>query len=140
MGKRSPNVGAGIHPGIDRAKAAHRRTLAIAHFGQDHAALLVDFLGQQLQATGIIGHHPQAEVDGCRFGVGQIQLVDGFLEAGVGIGMVAKADALCLQGLDQGAGREVFRAIEGEVLEVMGHALFGARSRPASRRRQRGEW
>lgn len=74
--------------------------------------------------TGVVGEHAKTLGEGLGLGVGQVEHVDGAVEAGVGVGIAAEVHAQALEKLDEGAGRVVGAAIEGHVLQEVGEAAL----------------
>ena len=77
--------------GIVGLSAAARQPLR-----QDDATLLLYLVGGYCQTTGPVGEDGQRGVDHQRVGTGQLQLVDGLVERGVGVEVLTELGALRL--------------------------------------------
>ena len=91
---------------------------------QDDAALLLHLLRGDGQAAGPVGEDGQRRVDHQGVGTRQLQLVDGLIERGVGVEVLAKLGALRLQETDDAVAGEVLRTVEGQMLEEVGQSLL----------------
>ena len=99
--------------------------VAVAFLRDDDTALFVDFLDAEKQAAGVVGENAQALVERGLIGLGQFEHVDGAVERGEGVGVVAEAHAETLENLDERAGWEFRAAVERHVLEEMGDTALG---------------
>ena len=98
--------------------------VAVAHFRQDYAALAVDgALGNREVARGF-AHQHQCGVQQDVIGARQVQLVDGPIEAGRGVGIGAEGEPVALQQLDHFAFGHTLGAVEGHVLDEVGISQF----------------
>ena len=93
-------------------------------FTQDDAALAVDLLFLQEHAVEIVAEQLQRLTEHRLVHAGQLQFVDRFLEGGVCVGVRAESHAQPLKGFHHGACGEMFGAVEGHVLQEVGHALL----------------
>src|SRR3989338_2780320 len=109
-------------PFVDVLLCALLGARARALFFQDNLPLALDLVRNEAQTHGHVGEVEQAFVDGLGLGIGQGELIRGLLETREGILVAAEGNSKRLEEGDQGAGREVGRAVEGHVLEVMGEA------------------
>ena len=98
------------------------RGIAAALLGKDDAALALHFRLAQQPAAGVVGQHLESLGQHLGFAGRQEQVVDRLVEAGVRVGVGAKAHADGLEVFHQGSGRVVGGAVEQHVLEIVGHA------------------
>ena len=91
---------------------------------QDDASLLVDLLRQQKHAEGHVGEIQEALVNGLGLGVRQGQDVRRLIEAGEGVLVLAESQSDGFEVRQQLTGREIFRAVEGHVLQEVRHPFL----------------
>ena len=118
LGVASAAVLLGHPPGED----AVLRGVPLALLAVDHALLVLHLLVGEQQPAGEVAQHLQPFADRLLVAAGEVELVDCLGEGGVGVGVRPEAHPVLLEPLDQRAGLEVLRAVEGHVLEEVGHA------------------
>ena len=97
----------------------HLGVLAAAPLFVDHAALAVDVSRVEQQAVGPVVEDPQAGVHGARdLGHGHVvDVIDGFVDAGIGVQVGAELHADALAILHHAIAREMLRTVETHMFE-----------------------
>ena len=91
----------------------------------DDTALLVDFVGGEEQAVGPVVEDEQARVNYARALHGDVgDVVDGLVDRGVGIEVLAKLYTDGLEPVDERVAGEVLGAVEAHVLEEVGQTAL----------------
>ena len=103
------------------------RAVAQAFFGKDDAAFPVDGGRGDGEFARCFPEEHQGGVDGVVVGMRQVELVEGLLEVGGGVGVCAESQATALQGLDHLAFRNLLRAVESHVLKEVGETGLSVR-------------
>ena len=115
---------AGVECGQVAEEHAARGRGAHAPFLVYHAALLVNFLGQQQQAVAPVAQNEQARVD-VRFRHGHIvDVVDRFVGRSVGVQVGAKLHADAFAVLHHAVAGEVLCAVEAHVFQKVGQTAL----------------
>ncbi len=109
---------------ICSTKGAPRDRIAITLFAEDDAAFVLDLVGIEEHAVGVVAEELHALVDHGGVALGQLEFVNGLVEGGVGVGVVPEAHPEALEVFDHLAGGEVLRPVEGHVLEEVGETLL----------------
>ena len=107
-----------LHEDAREARVAH------APFAVDDAALLVDLLAVEREVVAPVVEDKQTGVDGSLACGYVVNIVDGLLDAGVGVELSAELHADALEVLDERAVGEVCGAIEAHVFEEVCEAAL----------------
>ena len=96
---REPRAGKEIRPHL--VAEALGGVFSAPGFLQNHSAFLVQFLGQQRHAEGVITEHHQSLVHLFRLGVGRVEHVHRLVKAGKGVQVATKLHADAFKVRDQ---------------------------------------